>query len=92
MGQFSRTKWAVLAIGEVLVNVWLALLIPGFLFKGLHALGAHGWVLIWTGRIVLIAVAVVAAAHMVRLVLDQDERSWAWRQMKMRGDRHPDAV
>jgi hypothetical protein len=40
---------------------------------------------------VLIAVAIVAAAHMVGLVLDRDNRSWAWRQMVLRGDVRPDA-
>lgn len=72
--------WAVLAVGEVLVNLWLALLIPSFAFKGLHALGVHGRGLDWVHRIVIIVVGLVTAAHMVRLVLDRDERSWAWRQ------------
>jgi hypothetical protein len=47
MGKFSQTRWALLAVGEVLVNVWLALLIPGFIFKALHALGARGWAYFW---------------------------------------------
>jgi hypothetical protein len=70
----------VLAAGEVLVNLWLALLVPGSVFKGLHRLGVHGRGLDWMDRVVLIVVGVAAAAHMVRLVLDRDERSWAWRQ------------
>jgi hypothetical protein len=72
--------WAVLAVGEVLVNVWLALLLPGFAYQGLHAVGVHGRGLDWVCRVVVVVVGLATAAHMVRLVLDRDERSWAWRQ------------
>jgi hypothetical protein len=90
---FPRVLWAVLAVGEVLVNVWLALLFPGFAYQGMHGLGVHGRGLDWAVRAVVLVVALVTAVHMVRLVLDRDERSWAWRQAPWpHPGRRPDAI
>jgi hypothetical protein len=56
-------------------------------------LGVHGRGLVWVHRIVIIVVGLATAAHMARLVLDRDERSWAWRKAHWpHPGRRPDAV
>jgi hypothetical protein len=91
--RFPWTTWAVLAVGEVLVNVWLTLWIPGFAYQGLHWLGVQGQGLDWVFLVVIIVVGLATTAHMVRLVLARDQRSWAWRQLEQpNADRRPNAV
>ncbi len=82
MRRFPWTTWAVLAVGEVLVNLWLALFVPTLAYRGLKWLGVDGRGLDLGYPIALIVVGLVTTAHMVRLVLARDQRSWAWRQLE----------
>jgi hypothetical protein len=91
--RFPWITWAALAVGEVVFNLWLAVLFPSFAYQALRGLGVDGQALERLYGVALIVVGLATTAHMVRLVLARDQRSWAWRQLEQpHPGRRPDAV